>query len=561
MRTNVSGEYAARVERFVATAVGSRWRSAVTIIVVALVCMLPGLLFVPPVDRDEPNIAIASRQMLDSGDLLTIPVPADVVPARGPGVYWAQAISAAIFGGPDASIQAFRVPSVIAAIAAALLTWWTALAFGRPRAALVAGVSMAASLILVAEAGVARSDALMLAWLVLTQGALARVWLAQEGKRDWPHIFLFWTGLGGTLATGGFTGLAVVLLTIAVISIAQGSFRWIGKLAVVAGVIWLLILVVPWFLSVKTIGGGSDFRTGFFGWDAVESFFTRPRDLTLPPGFYLFIFFGAFWPAAAFVGLAVTKVFDELKRPVVLFSLAWLVPYWILCEAAPVKFPDTILPVVPAFALLAGFAIDEAGTNLKGKLRRVIAAGPFGIPVIFLFLLPGLLFLIDGGVSWIGVLLLLAAAVIGWFAWRQLLSGATLASFATSVVSAIVLCFAVFGVLVPSSPGLDLSRRAVAAAKAVAVCPDPQIAGAGYTEPSLKFIGGDKTWLGAGGDAADFLAGGGCRVAVVDATTLDLFLSRADDIGLKVSQRGRLNGYDFAKGRAASLTIYTADAP
>ncbi len=386
-----------------------------------------------------------------------------------------------------------------------------------------------------------------------TQGALARIWLADDDRRDWRHVFLFWTGLAGTFAAGGFSGLAVVLLTIIAISTAQGSARWIRRTVPVAGVVWLLVLVLPWLVNVGTVGGGRSFAIGFLGWDAITSFFTRPRDFSVPPGFYLLLFFASFWPAAAFVGLAVTRIFDDLKRPIVLFALAWSVPYWILCEAAPVKFPDTTLPVFPALALLAGFAVDEAAVNLKGRLRQVIALGPFGLPVILLIVLPVLLLLIDGYVSWIGVLVLLVAVVLGWLAWRQLLSSAILASFATSIAAAAVLCFAVFGILIPSSPGLDLSRRAAAAAAELAGCPDPQIAGAGFAEPSLKFIAGDATWLGAGGDAADFLAGGGCRVAVVEAGSNELFLLRADDIGLKVTQRGRLDGHNFAKGRLATL--------
>jgi 4-amino-4-deoxy-L-arabinose transferase-like glycosyltransferase len=318
------------------------------------------------------------------------------------------------------------------------------------------------------------------------------------------------------------------------------------------------MLVLPWLLMIQAVGTGRPFLVGFFGWDAIASFFARPDNFNPPPGFYLILFFATFWPAAAFVGLGASRFLDDLRRPAILFALAWSVPFWLLCEAATVKFPDTILPAYPALALLAGLATDEGSIDISGRLRRIIAAGPIGVPVIVLVLLPVLLFLIDGGIAWIGLLLVIAATAIGYFGWRQLLTGDTATAFVTSIAAAIVLYFGVFGVMIPASPALDTSRRAVAAARAVAGCAEPELAGAGYTEPSLRFLAGDRTVLAAAGGAADFLAGNGCRVAIVEAAASEAFLSRAEDIGLAVRERGRLQGYALPRGRFVTLILYTA---
>ena len=557
-------DYAALVERGFAALAASRLRSALAIVVVALVCMLPGFTATPPVDRDEPNNAIASRQMVESGDLLSIPVPAGVTPARGPAVYWLQAVAVQLFGGgSSAPIWVYRLPSLVGCIAAALLTWWTALAFGRPRAALFAGLALAASVMVVAEARVARPDAIILPTVILAQGALARLWLAFDAeRRDWLHIGLFWTAVAASMAAGGLIGVLIVVLTVIVLSVAARSTRWLRRLAPAAGVVWLLILVAPWLVATKTVGLGPPFPVGFSGWDAITSFLARPREFNLPPGFYLVLFFGTFWPAAAFVGLAGTRIIDDRNRPLILFALGWSVPFWLLCEAARIKFPDTILPAYPALALLAGFTVDQGPINLSGRLRRAIAAGPVGVPIVFLVVLPILLFLVDGTVSWVGVALLAIATVIGYLAWRQLLAGGAQTALATSLAAAAVLYFGAFGVMIPSSEGLDISRRAVMAATSIAGCPNPEVAGAGYTEPSLRFFAGDSTRFGSGDNAADFLAAGGCRVAIVEIDANTAFLSRADDIGLGVAERGRLQGHDFAEGRPATIILYTpSDVP
>ena len=96
--------------------------------------------------------------------------------------------------GLAAPIWVYRLPSLIGGVGAGLLTWWLALAFGRPRAALLAGVLMAANVVLVGEARLARGETVLLAAIVLAEGALARLWLAAEGKRRPLLAMLFWWG-------------------------------------------------------------------------------------------------------------------------------------------------------------------------------------------------------------------------------------------------------------------------------------------------------------------------------------------------------------------------------
>ncbi len=68
--------------------------------------------------------------------------------------------------------------------------------------------------------------------------------------------------------------------------------------------------------------------------------------------------------------------------------------------------------------------------------------------------------------------------------------------------------------------------------------------------------------LGGGDDAADFLAGGGCRLAFVDRRELESFNSRIDDLGLDVVGHGTVFGYNLSKDRTQRMELYTlAGAP
>jgi len=129
-----------------------------------LALWLPGILSLPPLDRDESRFAQSSRQMVESGNWVDIrfgQVPRYKKPA---GIYWLQAASTEIAGlGRDDQIWTYRLPSLLGAIAASWLTVWCALAVAGSEAALLAGLLMLGSVLLTAEATIATTDAVLLA--------------------------------------------------------------------------------------------------------------------------------------------------------------------------------------------------------------------------------------------------------------------------------------------------------------------------------------------------------------------------------------------------------------
>src|SRR6202012_4037427 len=131
-------------------AVSSHARAVAVLIVTALLAFLPGFFQIPPTDRDEARFAQASKQMLESGEYVDIRFQDEVRYKKPVGIYWLQ--TAAVKAGeavgvPKArpTIWLYRLPSLLGAIAAVLLTYWAALAFVPRRAALVAALMLAPS--------------------------------------------------------------------------------------------------------------------------------------------------------------------------------------------------------------------------------------------------------------------------------------------------------------------------------------------------------------------------------------------------------------------------------
>lgn len=61
---------------------------------VMLVAVLPGVTHLPPMDRDEARYMQASRQMVETGDVITIRFQEELRAKKPAGIYWMQSASA-----------------------------------------------------------------------------------------------------------------------------------------------------------------------------------------------------------------------------------------------------------------------------------------------------------------------------------------------------------------------------------------------------------------------------------------------------------------------------------
>ena len=153
-------------------------RAVAFLLLCGLLLFLPGFFNIPPIDRDEARFAQATKQMVETGDYVDIRFQEEVRYKKPVGIYWMQAAAvqtASALGLPRAQLRiwVYRVPSLIGAIGAVLLTYWTALAFVTRRGAVLAALIMCSSVLLSVEARLAKTDAMLLLTVVAAMGALA----------------------------------------------------------------------------------------------------------------------------------------------------------------------------------------------------------------------------------------------------------------------------------------------------------------------------------------------------------------------------------------------------
>ena len=230
------------------------------LILFSLIAFLPGFFQIPPVDRDEARFAQATKQMVESGEYVDIRFQDEVRYKKPVGIYWLQAAvvkTGEALGIPNArtTIWLYRLPSVAGAIGAVLLTYWAGLAFVTRRAALLAALMMASSILLGVEARLAKTDAMLLFTSVAAMGAMARIYLvtrrAPEAVLGWKMPAILWTALAGGVLLKGPLILMFVALTLTVdcrsVLAMDGSFV-AGRIA------WLIVLVLPWFTPLSPSG-------------------------------------------------------------------------------------------------------------------------------------------------------------------------------------------------------------------------------------------------------------------------------------------------------------------
>src|SRR3954452_8466111 len=543
----------------------SHARSIAFLLVCGVLFFLPGFVNIPPIDRDETRFAQATKQMGETGDYVDIRFQDDVRYKKPVGIYWLQSAvvqTASKLGLQRAQIRIwlYRIPSLIGAIGAVLMTYWTALAFVTRRGAVLAALIMCSSVLLGAEARLAKTDAVLLLTVIAAMGALLRVYLSwQRGDEPahppWSWPFVFWTALAGGILIKGPLILMFVGLTIAALAILDRTATWIWRLRPVWGLTWLLALVLPWFVAIFWRAGDT-FFVDSLGGDMLSKIAAEDSP-DPPPGTYLLLFWVTFWPAAPLAGLAAPAVWRARGEPGAQYLLAWLMPSWIMFELVLTKLPHYVLPLYPAIAILIVGALERRVLSRSLWIVRG-AAWWFAIPAITAVSVIVGAIVLTRQPAFLAWPFLAGSLIFGLVAWWLYDDNRAERSLLNGVAAALFLGMGVYGIVVPSLSPLFPSVEIARVLRNV-VCVGPKAAAAGYHEPSLVFMTDTSTRLTDGSGAADFLSRGACRFALVEARSERAFAQRAEAIGLRYNVATRIEGYNFSQGKSISIAVFRSE--
>ncbi len=330
-----------------------------------------------------------SRNMITSGDWVSAQLDGVKYLEKSPLKYWMMAVSFLVFGPHD---WAARIPVALAAI---LLCWLVARMAGRaisPRAGMYAGLSLATSI------GLWLFTRILIPDVVLTLSIGFAMWsffraLEQEERNHRAWALAAWASLGVGLLLKGLiaalfpfgTALAYLLIT--------GQWRerqtW-RRLSLISGVLVMLAVAAPWHVMATlrnppyfdfTLHSAPGEYRGFFWFYFFNEHILRflnlryPRDYnTVPrPLFWLFHFAWYFpWSAFFFRAFKLQYRGTDSASRMRLLCLCWIgVVMGFFTFSTTQEYYS--MPAYPAFAILIGSAMAEAGDRAWKLSTRVVA--------------------------------------------------------------------------------------------------------------------------------------------------------------------------------------------
>jgi 4-amino-4-deoxy-L-arabinose transferase-like glycosyltransferase len=536
------------------------WRGYAFLVLLCLSFFVPGLASLPPTDRDESLFAQASKQMIETQDYVNINYLGSPRHKKPVGIYWLQAASVQLLNPHHLNeIWAYRLPSLLGATMAVLMTAALGALLFNATVGLGAAVMLASCLDLNIEAHLAKTDAALLATVMLAQYALARAYLLPQAA--WKNAAVFWSALAAGILIKGPIVVLTLFSTLLWLRLTEKNLDWFKRLKPIVGLPYALALIAPWFIAINLASHGQ-FAAQSGGHDFLAKLWQGQDRGFLPPGLHALVFPAMFFPFSLFALLAIPDAWAARRDRAVRFCLGWIVPTWIVFELSLTKLPHYVLPVYPAIAILTAKFFFDGFPAISASTRRLLPTVAVSLWIILgaalaiaFSLLP---FIVDRAINPLqivgsGILLIAQGTGLLFFLQRKKME-----SIAALTLGMLVFSGIAFGATLPDLKRLWVAREIVQQARLIAPCPRLEIVSAGFAEPSLAFLAGTSTKLAPSGTfAAAEMQHDLCRVGVIHQVFLKNFLEASQDFPTQPYPVGeKIDGINTGHGSATELSLY-----
>lgn len=489
--------------------------AAAVLLGLALLCYLPGVLALPPVDRTEIVYAQSTRGMLERGDLIDANFEGERYAFRPIGIYWLQMGSGAILGsGAWDAIATYRLPSLICGALAVLAVWWLLAPLLGQRRALIAAGLYAVSPIVALQAQLAIPEGPLLLAAVAAQLTLLRLYCTPKPNHEMGLALAFWAAQGCGILINALAVPILSLSTVAALYVFDRRVDWLWRLRPLIGVPLMAAIAAPWLLVRVNFDGGVPFSG--LTWGELVRALGGAQDMKwkAAPLTFTLAFVLGFMPGALLLVPALQGLWQNRASALQRFLFAWLAGYLVYLEliaSKPALY--TVQAMFPAAAAAAALALDREGA---------LAIPPRMLRLPWWLVLPGTMALFAGGLSFAGVQpsfsIVMGVAIVA--ALFMIAARAATENLANAWLTLSVGGFALFlaftfGVLLPH---LEKGWPATRIADAVAPlrrCVTGPVGVLGFREPSTLFVLGRRS----GTDAetiAGWMATGEEAIAVVE---------------------------------------------
>ncbi|QRQ89209.1 glycosyltransferase family 39 protein [Cupriavidus oxalaticus] len=338
---------------------------------------------------DEGRYAEIAREMLATGDWVTIRYDGLKYFEKPPFHMWVTAVSYALFGIGEWQARLCVALAGLAGVAASMLA--AARWFGA-RAGWLAGLVLASAPMWNAAAHFNTLDMTLSGVLAC---ALASMLLAQHprttptARRNW--MLACWTAMGIALLTKGLVGVVLPGLALVAYTCVTRDLALWRRLHALAGIALMLLVAVPWYWLVAR--RNPEFLHFFFVHEHWQRYTSTVHARQGPPWYFVPLVLGGFMPwlgvLPAMVRTVRHRAGTSVTTPMTIgpapfqpaqMCAAWALSIFAFFSLSGSKLPGYILPLFPALAILAGAALAQTGAPAwRTQLWAMLAIGALGL--------------------------------------------------------------------------------------------------------------------------------------------------------------------------------------
>jgi hypothetical protein len=471
-------------------------KELIVLLLLSLSLFFSSINSLPVLDRDEARYVQSSKQMVESNNYLSIKFQEEYRSKKPIGIYWLQAFSINLLSSVSEinnlkyevlndNIWKYRVISAIAVLLCILSLYLLSKNIIGREASFNASLILASSLLVIAEAHIAKTDSILLLLSTIIFITLLKYFKRIKEKNIF-NFFLLWTSIGLSILIKGPILILLFCISIICISLIEKNIIWIKNTKPFLGLLLVILISVPWYFFMPLEEQKNFLQESFFH-DFLGKVISTQENHGGVPGFYLIGLFIFFLPFSIFFFPLIKYLKISIRNKSIIFLLCWLLPCLIIMELVPTKLPHYILPIYPAIAVLMGIMLANHKSYKSLFFTKYSYFGYF----IYFFISNGLLLMILKANAIYGqinilyylILFLLNNLVFIFIFKKQLKNTFYYLVFYSNVFSAIL-----YILIIPSFTMLWTSRNIAISLKNNEYIENKStVASIGYNEPSLVF--------------------------------------------------------------------------
>ena len=328
-----------------------------TIIVLAICYLLPGISSIPLLDRDEPRFARATIEMQEKEEWIIPYFNDEYRFDKPPLTYWWMRLNYEIFGQNEFSA---RLHSFIASLITALIIYQISLTlYQKKDNALLSAFIWLTSLQVMIHSRIAVADMILIASMAFSMWSMIKILYSKNPVKPFSKWFyLLYLSISlGFLAKGPLSIIIPILTIIITVIISYRDkellerVKFLSKECLLGGFLFTLIVGI-WGIPAIIQTQGAYFNIGFKE-HIIDRGFGAFNNRTFIPGIYFLIII-------IFISPWVSKLIPSIKESwrnkssANKFLISWAASPFLIFSFYQTQLPHYILPAYISFSIMIG---------------------------------------------------------------------------------------------------------------------------------------------------------------------------------------------------------------